>query len=425
MLPETQPPVAPEEMPPEPSQKQPQDNGGGDDLERSLREAFNRSSNNEKTSNSDKAKSDPIPDDKSGQGDAGASRQPEKKDTARSEPLPEKKEGLVDPSTVADPKNLGKSADGWKTLKSIASKNFEMANQRAQENEQIKKTLAQKDLEYKGQIEKLTKQVEELSGFRAIVDIQADPEFISKYEEPITKLESELKGMLKSMQVSDDVISKIDFQDPQRVSMILDVLDQSSDKITAKRFGRRAEDLIELNDRKNEELQKWKSNHKGLLESKKKEAFERNTQREGVMLKLVDEYASAKDEKTGESKIAFLSKKEPPPNANKEQLKMVEGHNKVVDAMHGRLKEILATDTPEAKVETAIAALASQWLNAQLQDVQRQLEQKTEELKKFTQIDSEGSERTPKAKAAYNPTGADPKTLSIDTAFEHAFPGRR
>lgn len=335
------------------------------------------------------------------------------------------KETAVDPSTIADPKNLGKSADGWKALKKISSTNFEIANQRAQENETLKKTFAQKELEYKKQIEDREKQISELSGYRAQVDIQADPEFISKFEQPIDKLATELKGMLKSKNVSDDIIKQIDFTDSMAMANILDALDKNTDKIFSKRFGRRVEDLLELNDRKKEQLDAWKTNHKELIETKRKETFGKQAQTEGQMLAAIDQFASEKDDK-GRPKIAFLNKMEVPQGSNKDQVKAIESHNQVVDAMQGKLKQLIKAEAPQDRVEIAIAALGAQWLKWQLDNVTKRLNAKEEELKRISNAGSEGEGKvaTPKQQER-RPTGSDPTTLDLDTAFETAFPGRR
>lgn len=330
-----------------------------------------------------------------------------------------------DPSQINEPKNLSKSSvNDWKNLKQVASKNFEIANQRMQELDTIKKSFANKEAEYKKKIETIEGQIKELSGYRAAVDIQADPEFISKYEQPMGKLQNELRTMLKSKNVAEEVINQIDFTDSSRVAGVVAAIEENSDKIFAKRFARRVEDMLELSDRKNEEIDSWQKNSSTFIEDRKKEALGKRAAEEGQMLKLVDDYSQQKNE-DGTPRIPFLSKQEAPAGANKDQLKSIEAHNIFVDQTNQKLQRILKSDSPDQKVEIALAACAAQWLRWQLDDVSKKLQASQEELKRISSAGSEGDGKasTPRGESS-RPTITDPKSLDLDNALQAHF-GRR
>lgn len=334
---------------------------------------------------------------------------------------------LPDPDKIGEPPAKSKgNREGWDALKNNYRQAHRLAQEREAEIVKLKKEVADKVTGSTKEAETLKQQIAELNKYRAMVDIQADPEFISKFDEPIKKNTDSIKGLLRSLQVDDNVINGIDFSNTQGVAKLMDqVVDwvgQHRDKFTSRKLQRQVEDLMDLTDKRNEMLTEHKSNYQKHLEDKKKESFSKNVEEEGRMFARLDEIIASKD---AEQKplIGFLNKLEAPEGANAAQIQQIENHNNLSEAMQKRVKEILTYNKPEQRAEVAVAAVASHYFNAQLKQAQAKIQSLEAELKKI----STASDETPKTKmrTASNGRFASQSNMDSTEALESFLANRK
>jgi hypothetical protein len=85
---------------------------------------------------------------------------------------------LVSPESLD--KDPPKKQEGWTALKNDYKRAHKIIESRDGEIVRLKAAIAEKGTTSQKEVETLKSQIEELSRFRAMVDIQADPEFVSK-----------------------------------------------------------------------------------------------------------------------------------------------------------------------------------------------------------------------------------------------------
>lgn len=308
-----------------------------------------------------------------------------------------KKDTKPDEGPLPDPESLeqappGKGSaqakEGWNALRNNYKKAHRLAQERDEKIKKLETALAERGTSTQKETNDLKKQIEDLARYRAMVDIQSDPEFISKYDQPIEKAEGTIKEMLKGMNVSDDLISKIDFTNTKLMDKIVDDVSETQDKFTAKKIQRKVEDLLDLYDKRNETLQDQKKNFKEHLESKKKEVFSRDEEAQGKTLQHLEAISQSKD-KEGNQMFPFLNKIETKDGMNQAQVDQANAHNKMVDLMTSRVHEVLKMNTPEQRSEIAVAAVTAHYLSAQLRQSQTKIKGLEEELKKISTVTTE------------------------------------
>lgn len=334
---------------------------------------------------------------------------------------------LPDPDKIGEPPAKSKgNREGWDALKNNYRQAHRLAQEREAEIVKLKKEVADKVTGSTKEAETLKQQIAELNKYRAMVDIQADPEFISKYDEPIKKNTDSIKGLLRSLQVDDNVINGIDFSNTQGVAKLMDqVVDwvgQHRDKFTSRKLQRQVEDLMDLTDKRNEMLTEHKSNYQKHLEDKKKESFSKSAEHEGRMHSRIDQIIAMRNAEN-QPEVAFLNKQDVPEGANQAQIQQIENHNNLTDAMQAKVKEFLSYTEPEKRADIAVMAVGSLYLNAQNKAKDKKIASLEAELKKI----STASDETPKTKmrTASNGRFASQSNMDSTEALESFLANRK
>lgn len=306
------------------------------------------------------------------------------------EPKPEapKTEKPIEPKSLPNPESIDKnppkkgqsSTEGWNALRNNYKAAHKLVQERDEEIKKLKSSVAEKGQLSQKEVEALKSEISELSKYRAMVDIQADPEFVSKYDQPIEKNVNSIKEMLTELNVNPDVISKIDFTNTQLMDKIIEHVETHNGKTTARRLQRKSEELADLMDKRKETLEEHKSKYKEHLESKKKESFEKQAEGEGRMLKRIDEISKS---------IPFLNKMEVSDGASEAEVNKANQHNSLVEIMSKKVQEVLKMNDPEQRADTAIAAVASHYLTAQLKVANARVKSLEDEIKKISSVTTE------------------------------------
>lgn len=319
---------------------------------------------------------------------------------------------LPDPETIGDAPSgkAGPTAkEGWNALKNNYKKATRIITEKDSEITKLKATLAEKATASQKELDAIKAEKAELEKYRAMVDIQADPEFVSKYDEPIGKAKNDIKESIKKLGVSQETVDAIDFDNPERMENILDLIEKNKDRFTASKIERKVREYLDLNDKRLETLDQQKNNYKETLEQKKKESFAKGAENEGRMIKHIENIVQQKD-KNGNALIPFLIKREIKEGAPQGEVAQTNQHNEMVDALNVKLQSVLKMKEPEQLAEIAIAAVASHFLQAQLKAVSQQLQKLTEERNKIAAVNTEAPARKPN-----NPTGRNGNSEPMDT----------
>lgn len=322
-----------------------------------------------------------------------------------------------DPRNTEDPKNLSqKGRDGWKVLKEQAGKWYETAQTQTKEIEQLKAELANRGKMTTEEVEKYKKQVEELAPFRTMIDIHADPEFVKEYDQPLEKTREDLAKILRGAKVPDDAIENLNFTDTKAMDTIIDALREKVDKLTARKFEGKVEEFIRNHEKREEVLGKWKSDHKSFIESRKKSAFAKDAEREGIMLSRLQQITDHKDE-SGSPLVPFLVAKEIHEGASQGEIAEINRHNESAEKFRAQIDEVIKSKDPSVIADTAVAAISAHWFKAQLEEAKKQNAVLEANLKK---VSVAGTEREPGTKPTL-PSGNRPRSTSLEDAAKDYF----
>lgn len=315
-------------------------------------------------------------------------------------PKPDKVESpkaeLPNPESItATPPGKGSksSVDGWNALRN----NYKIAHRTIQERDEkiikLEKALAEKGTTSTQEVEALKKQIEELNGFRAMVDIQADPEFTTKFDVPFNKGVDQVKSMLLEMRVTEEALKGKDFSDVKFLKTLAGMVMANKDSYTpdelytSKKLQTKIEDIIELSEKRDETVREQKTKYKEHLENKKKESFNKTAENEGRKIKYLEEKSKS---------VSFLSRSTPKEGATEAEIGLVNKHNEMVDKMNSGVKEVLAMNTPEQEVERAIAAVSAVYFQSKLKEATEKIENLQNQLKKLSAVTSD-TEKTRQA----------------------------
>lgn len=311
-----------------------------------------------------------------------------------------------------NPKDKG----AWGAVKNANKRAHSMLEQRDVEIQKLKATLAEKSSNAQKELEAIKKEKTELEKYRAMVDIQADPEFVSKYDQPIEKAVTGIKGMLSEMGVSADIVGQIDFNNTKLLEEIVGHVSKNRDEFVARKLKRKIEEYLDLSDKRGETLQEQQKNYKETLENRKKESFAKASEGEGRMIRHLELKASEKGQ-DGNPLIPFLSKIQPKEGATPIEVQQSENHNNMVDAMNKKLQSVLKMKEPEDQAEIAIAAVASHYFVAENKALKEELRKAKEELSKISVASTETTTRKP-ASAVRNGNG---EILDTESAVSNFF----
>lgn len=309
-----------------------------------------------------------------------------------------------------------KNQQAWTALKNSNKEAHKIIQEREEEIRKLKSGLAEKGSLSTKEIEDLKKEVTELSKYRTMVDIQADPEFVSKYDQPISKIQTSIKDLLGSLNVKPEVVDQIDFTDTKLMDQIIGHVGEHRDKITARKLERKIEEMIGLVDQRAETLNEQKSAYKDFIENKKKESSIKGAESEGRTFRHIEAIASAKD-KEGRQMFPFLNKITPEDGSTQAQIDQANSHNRLVEVMAQKINGALKLSSPEERAELAVAAVASHYLSAQLRAAAGKIKSLEDELKKISTVSS--SSAISKTKPATSNSG--PREMDLDSALSQHF----
>lgn len=365
------------------------------------------------------------PEQKEIQADKVVAKEVSKDNEKSTKGLEQDDKALVDPDAIdADPKLKGQAA--WNALKSNYKRSLKKIEERDQDLTKVKTTLAEKEAAHQKELESLKSEREQLSKYRAMVDIQADPEFLSKFDAPINEKVASMKELLKGWNVGDEVINQINFLDKNSVGLIAKALRKGEEHIKSEfeleEFMSNAKEVLELSKKKDKELKTHGDNYKEILENKKKEAFSKGAEEEGRMIKHLENVAVGKDRDGNQkfSSIPFLNKATPKEGASQLEIDQANNHNKMVDLMTQKIKSAMKINSPEDKMEMIVSAVGSAYLQAQLKGAMAKIKSLEDQVSKISAASTE-TEKVKPNRAASNGNG---QLVRADEALENYF-GRR
>lgn len=314
-----------------------------------------------------------------------------------------------------------KKQDAWTALKNNNKNAHKMIEARDAEIVKLKAVVAERGQMSQKELDSLKKENEELAKYRAMIDIEADPEFVSKFDQPIENTMNGIKSMLKGMNISEELINQIDFSNTKLMEEIISNVGENRDKFVARKMERMVEDLMNLKDKRDETLSEQKEKYKETLEARKKQAFEKSTEGEGRMIKHLEVIAAMKD-KSGNPMFDFLNKKQPKETANQLEVDQVNAHNHLVDLMQQKVQEALKMNEPEQRAELAVAAAGAHYLSAQLRSANAKIQSLQNEVQKLSAVTTE-TEKSKPVSSKRNGNG-DGRIMDTDEALHSFFQNR-
>jgi hypothetical protein len=282
----------------------------------------------------------------------------------------------IDPeiSAIEQPRNLSeKNQSNWRKLQETAS-NYK---RQAQEAEAMRSKLQEYETK-----PPLPSDYEDLRQFRAIFDVQSDPDFQKKYDEPINQAKTQIYSILKKHQASDELIQKIEAQGgPDKVNQewwVNNVINKLP-LTDAEKLKRGLVDVSDLQERRVAEVQKSASNAEQYYQQRGEAAVEWFSNQENEIFQYVQN-------KIVEQKADWAMRKEIPKNATADQVKAIQSHNEMAGNVENLFVSALWPKTSQERADVAAAAAMSHVLSNQLraeqttkQKMQQQLKQLTEE----------------------------------------------
>lgn len=344
----------------------------------------------------------------------------DKKQTEKSELKEDKKQEPEKPQgELPSPESLDndppKKQQGWTALKNSYKQAHKVLEQKEEEIRKLKSGLAEKASLSTKEVEALKNEVKELSKYRSMIDIQADPEFVSKFDQPITNLQSSIKDIFIGLDVKKEIVDQIDFSNTKLMDEIINNVGEHRDKITSRKLQRKVEEMLDLVDKRDETLSSQKTSYTEFMEKRKKESSMKGAEEEGRTIKHLEAIAAAKD-KSGGQLFPFLNKVEPKEGATEPEIAQAATHNKLVDLMTQKINNALKLNSPEERAEVVVAAVASHYLIAQLKSAAAKIKSLEEEIKKISQVGDPNTPRTPKPTSNGNP-----RDMDLDSALKQHF----
>jgi hypothetical protein len=292
----------------------------------------------------------------------------------------------IDPEIAAieQPRNLSeKNQSNWRKLQETASQ----YKQQAAEAEVLRQRLSEAE-----QRKEIPQDYEELKKFRAIFDIKNDPEFKSKYDQPIQSAKESIYGILRKHGAGDDVIKSIeDAGGPDKVadSFWKQSAFQKLPLTDSERLKRGLVDVSELKEKQEAEISHAADHAEEIL-------TQRETQNKEWYGKEVEQIDNYMEEITKD--LPWARFVEPLPNATPEQLKQVEEHNKRVGDLATKFNSALWPTTAQERANVAASAVFSHVLTEQLRTEQAQKNALMDQIKQLTSENNKlkGSSKLPK-----------------------------
>jgi len=299
-------------------------------------------------------------------------------------------ENPLDPEIAAieQPRNLSESnQSNWKKLQETASRYKQEAMEAAtlkQRLEQMQQPQVQTPQDY-----------EELKKFKQIFDLKNDPEFHTKFEEPIKGATENIYSILKKNGASEETIASIQkVGGPDKVSESWwkqNVLDKIS-MTDSEKLKRNLVDVVDLKEKQEHEIAHTAQYAEQILEERKTQNVRWFQNENQVAYNEIDQIT--KD-------TSWARFQEVPQNASPEQIDEIQKHNASVQDLAAKFNHALWPQTATDRARVAAAAVLSHKLVEQLKIEQTA---RTEMTTRLQQIEQENSRlkqagRAPKASA--------------------------
>jgi hypothetical protein len=293
----------------------------------------------------------------------------------------------IDPEILAieQPRNLSeKNQNNWRKLQETAS-TYKKQAEEAQ-------TLRQKLAEAESRPTATPPDYEELKRFRAIFDIKNDPEFQSKYQEPLKGAKEQIYSILKKNGASDELIAGIESAGgPDKVDQnwwktnAIDKL-QFTD---AERLKKGLMDIVDLKEKQQAEIEHAAQNAEQILEQRKNasiESYRRDTETIGNHLQEL-----TKD-------LPWARYQQASATATPEELQAVQQHNAMVQQLERKFQTALWPTDAKSRANIAASAVLSEVLSGQLRQDQSRIAQLNEQIKSLSEENSKlkGASKVPR-----------------------------
>lgn len=332
---------------------------------------------------------------------------------------------LPPPESITPPEKLNspKSKEGWEALRQNYAKAHSIIGEKDKEIERLKVSIAESENLTKKEKEDFKKEIESLSGYRQMVDFQADPEFLEKYEKPIESTITQIRQLLVDGGAQKEAVDKLTLDhllDQGNIKLWTEALEKEGKVVSAKRLLNRLEGLMDSVEKKQDAISNSKTKYKEVLESRKKEAFTKQAEGEGQMTKYYEEVKGMKD-KEGKAALQFLHQLTPAPGATPAEIEQIEKHNKVAGLLEGQVKTYMKASDPQDRVDIALAAAIMPLKNAELKMAHEQILALQEEIKKLSSA-TEEKERGSTPRGGNSSNGSQPQ--NADEALDSFFANR-
>lgn len=327
-------------------------------------------------------------------------------ESGTSEPVVEQSENKIDIdpeiAAIEQPRNLSeKNQSNWRKLQETAS----TYKKQAEEAEQLRQKL--QELEQAQVQTQVPQDYEELKKFRQVFDIKNDPEFKSKYSQPIENAKNNVYGILRKHGASDDVINSIEKAGgPDKINdeFWKNPAFNNLPFTDAEKLKRNLVDVADLRDKQEAEINYAAENAERILQ-------EREQEKGQWYQKTIQEIDHKIDEMTRDLPWARFA--EVPANATPEQIQQVESHNARVAELATKFEAALWPTTAEDRANVAAAATFSHVLADQLRAEQTQKNALLDQVKKLTAENNslKSSSKMPKQSVA-NQTVSKPSSMN-------------
>jgi vacuolar-type H+-ATPase subunit H len=297
----------------------------------------------------------------------------------------------IDPEIAAieQPRNLSeKNQSNWRKLQETAS----TYKKQAEEAEQLRQKLQ----EFEQSPAQIPQDYEELKKFRQTFDIKNDPEFRSKYAQPIESAKNNIYSILRKHGAAEEVIASIEKEGgPDKINdeFWRNPAFQNLPLTDVEKLKRNLVDVSDLREKQDQEIQYAAENAEQIL-------AEREQEKGQWYEKTIQEIDHNLDEITKDLPWARFA--EAPANATPEQLQQVQAHNARVSDLATKFESALWPTTAQERTNVAAAAVFSHVVSEQLRTEQTQKNALLEQVKKLTAENNslKSSSKMPKQSAA-------------------------
>ena len=258
-------------------------------------------------------------------------------------------------ASIEQPRNLSEvNRSNWRKLQETAS----TYKKQAEETEQLRQRVS--EMESRQQEFKAPDDYDELKKFRAIFDIKNDPEFQSKYNQPIASAKENIYAILRKNGASEDVIESIEKAGGP------DAVDQNwwknnaIDKLPltdSERLKRNLVDVVDLKEKQEQEVANAAQNADQILADREQEKGKWYQQE----VQQIDNHMDGLTKDLPWARYA-----EAPKDATPEKLQQVQRHNAQVQSLAEKFNSALWPTNAQERANVAAAAVFSHVLTEQL-----------------------------------------------------------